>query len=146
VIHSNKPQLSYEISADHLHGISRADQIRTDTLTQLVQHWREPADRDAIIAALDELADIVHSPAREGELDAAVDQVEDVAAMDTAQIEVSVTDVRRLLAELSEVERVVGRFNPTGKGASLIKHPSHAATRRHLAVNPLPEQQDRRTA
>jgi hypothetical protein len=26
------------------------------------------------------------------------------------------------------------------RGASLIKHPSHAATRRHLAANPLPEQ------
>jgi hypothetical protein len=32
------------------------------------------------------------------------------------------------------------------RGASLIKHPSHAATRRHLKANPLPAQQDRRTA
>lgn len=31
------------------------------------------------------------------------------------------------------------------RGASLIKHPSHAATRRHLAENPLP-QQDRRAS
>jgi hypothetical protein len=30
------------------------------------------------------------------------------------------------------------------RGATLIKHPTHAATRRHLAANPLPEQQDRR--
>lgn len=30
------------------------------------------------------------------------------------------------------------------KGASLIKHPSHKATREHLAGNPLPVQQDRR--
>ncbi|MFD4257776.1 hypothetical protein ACFWR9_09090 [Streptomyces sp. NPDC058534] len=146
MIHSSKPQLSFETGATHLHGVLRADQIRTDTLTQLVQHWREPADRDAIIAALDELADVVHSPAREGELDAAVEQVEDVAAMDTAQIELPIPEVRRLLAELSEVARVVGRFNPAGKGASLIKHPSHAATRKHLVANPLPEQQDRRTA
>ena len=32
------------------------------------------------------------------------------------------------------------------RGASLIKHPSHAATRRHLKANPLPEQDGRRTA
>jgi len=32
------------------------------------------------------------------------------------------------------------------RGASEIKHPSHAATRRHLAANPLPEQRGRRTA
>ncbi|MFF4834046.1 hypothetical protein [Streptomyces sp. NPDC001315] len=32
------------------------------------------------------------------------------------------------------------------RGASLIKHPSHASTRRHLAANPLPEQDGRRTA
>ncbi|MFJ8785016.1 hypothetical protein [Streptomyces sp. NPDC102476] len=30
--------------------------------------------------------------------------------------------------------------------AQAIKHPSHAATRRHFAANPLPVQQDRRTA
>jgi len=32
------------------------------------------------------------------------------------------------------------------RGAALIKHPSHAATREHLREHPLPEQQDRRTA
>lgn len=32
------------------------------------------------------------------------------------------------------------------RGASLIKHPSHRATRDHLAANPLPEQQDRRAS
>jgi hypothetical protein len=32
------------------------------------------------------------------------------------------------------------------RGASLIKHPTHAATREHLRAHPLPEQQDRRTA
>jgi len=30
--------------------------------------------------------------------------------------------------------------------ASLIKHPTMRATRRHLAANPLPEQQDRRAS
>lgn len=32
------------------------------------------------------------------------------------------------------------------KGASEIKHPAMLPTRRHFAANPLPEQQDRRTA
>lgn len=32
------------------------------------------------------------------------------------------------------------------RGATLIKHPTHAATRKHLKANPLPEQQDRRSA
>jgi hypothetical protein len=32
------------------------------------------------------------------------------------------------------------------RGASLIKHPSHAATREHLREHPLPGQRDRRTA
>jgi hypothetical protein len=140
---STKPELSFDLGANHLHGVLRADQLRTDTLTQLVQHWGEEQSRDDIIAALDELAEIVCGVRREGELDAAVEQVEDVAGMDTAQVEVNAFDVRRLLAELTAVERVTSRFR---KGASEIKHPSMRATRRHLAANPLPEQQDRRTA
>lgn len=139
-IHSNKPDLSFEVGGTHLHGILRVDQIRTDTLMQLVQHWADPKARDEILDALDELADVVTHARREGELDAAVEQIEDAAGMDTAQVEVGAHDVRRLLAELSEVERVTGRFRNRGKGASLIKHPSHAATRKHLAANPLPGQ------
>lgn len=137
MIHSNKPDLSWEIGANHLHGVLRADQVRTDTLMQLVQHWGDPQSRDDIIDALDELAAIVAGVAREGELDAAVEQVEDVAGMDTAQVEVPIPDVRRLLAELAEVERVAGRF---GKGAGEIKHPTMRATRAHLKANPLPGQ------
>ena len=139
MIHSNKPDLSWELGANHLHGVLRADQIRTDTLVQLVQHWRDPDDRAAIIAALDELADVAHSVRREGELDAAIENVEDVAAMDTAQVEVDSHDVRRLLAEVTEVARIVGRF---AKGASDIKHPAMLPTRRHLKANPLPGQRE----
>lgn len=147
MIHSNKPDLSFEVGGNHLHGVLRADRIRTDTLMQLVQHWAsDEQSRDDIIDALDaldELAAIVSRPRSEGELDAAVEQIEDVAGMDTAQIEVGSRDVRRLLAEATEVARVVGRF---AKGASEIKHPAMLPTRRHLKANPLPEQQDRRTA
>lgn len=137
MIHSNKPDLSWEIGANHLHGVLRADQIRTDTLAQLVQHWADPTSRDDIIDALDELAAIVGGVAREGELDAAIEQVEDVAGMDTAQVEVDSHDVRRMLAEATEVARVVGRF---AKSASEIKHPTMRATRKRFAEHPLPGQ------
>lgn len=141
---STKPPLSFELGANHLHGVLRVDDIRRDTLMQLVQHWAgDPQSRDDIIDALDELAEIVTGPRREGELDAAIAQVEEGAGMDTAQVEVDIPNVRRLLAELVAVERVTSRFL---KGASEIKHPSMRATRKHLATNPLPEQQDRRAS
>ncbi|NEE06905.1 hypothetical protein G3M58_10655 [Streptomyces sp. SID7499] len=39
-------------------------------------------------------------------------------------------------------------YADTGRpwGARAIRHPSHAATRAHFAANPLPVQQDRRSA
>ena len=139
--HSSKPQQSVSLGANHLHAVARFDQIRVDTLTQLVAGWADEDTRDEIIAALDELAAVVQGARREGELDAAVEQVEDVAGMETAQVEVAIPDARRLLAEMTEVGRVLSRFNPQGsKSASEIKHPSHAATRKHLAKHPLPGQ------
>jgi hypothetical protein len=142
--HSAKPGLSFSLGANGLHGVLRVDQIRTDDLVQLVAGWGDEDTRDSVIAALDELAEVVTGVAREGELDAAIEQVEDVASMDTAQVEVRMSDVRRLLAELGEVARVLFRFGP--KGASEIRHPAMRATRVHLAKNPLPEQSDRRSA
>jgi hypothetical protein len=145
--HSSKPPLSFETGANHLHALLRVDDIRRDTFTQLVQHWGDEQSREDIIAALDELAEIVHSVRREGELDAAVEQVEDVSGMDTAHIEVGMFDVRRLLAELTAVERVTSRFNPqASEGASLIKHPTHAKTRAYLKAHPFPKQDGRRSA
>ncbi|MET9012265.1 hypothetical protein ABZX74_15305 [Streptomyces olivaceoviridis] len=110
--HSKKPSLSFSLGANHLHAVLRVDQIRNDTLIQLVQHWADPDSRDEILDALDELAAVVQGIAREGELDAAIEQVEDVAGMDTAQIEVPTLDARRLHDELSAVNRVLDRFNP----------------------------------
>lgn len=136
--HSSKPEQSVSLGANHLHGVLRVDAIRTDTLMSLVAGWADDDTRDDVIAALDELAAVVRGVAREGELDAAIEQVEGVASMDTAQVEVQIPDVRRLLAELAEVERVTSRFNQ--RGAALIKHPTHKATREHLREHPLPEQ------
>lgn len=129
--HSTNPPLSVTLGANHLHGVLRADQIRTDTFVQLVHHWGDPQSRDDIIAALDELADVVHSARREGALDAALEQVEDVAGMDTAHIEVDAFHVRRLLGELTAVERVTSRFL-TGA--------------RRLTGRLMPGQQDRRAS
>jgi hypothetical protein len=136
--------MSFNAGVNGLHGVARFDQIRLDTLVQLVAKWGEPGARDEVIDALDELAGIVHSVRREGELDAAIEQVEDVACMETAHIEIGKPDVRRLLAELAEVDRRLSKGRT--QGASLIKHPSHAATRKHLAEHPLPEQQGRRAS
>ncbi|MFG3276181.1 hypothetical protein [Streptomyces luteogriseus] len=112
MIHSSKPPLSVELGADHLHSVLRVDQIRTDTLVQLVTGWADDDTRDDVIAALDELAAVMQGPRREGELDAALEQIEDVAGMDSAQVEVSMTDTHRLHDELGAVERVLSRFNP----------------------------------
>jgi hypothetical protein len=140
--HSSKPGMSFSLGANHLHGVLRVDQIRTDDLVQLVAGWGDEDTRDDVIAALDELAEVVTGVAREGELDAAIEQVEDVSGMDTAQVEVRMSDVRRLLAELGEVARVLFRFG--SKGASEIKHPSTRKTRVHLAKDALQEKSDRR--
>jgi hypothetical protein len=110
--HSKKPGMSFSLGTNHLHGVARFDQIRNDTLIQLVQSWAEPKARDEILDALDELAAVVCGPRGEGELDAAIEQVEDASGMDTAQIEVSSSDARRLLDELTEVTRRLSRFNP----------------------------------
>ncbi|MFI9154553.1 hypothetical protein [Streptomyces sp. NPDC053367] len=110
MIHSSKPGLSFEVGANHLHGVLRVDAIRNDTLVQLVQHWGDPDARDEILDALDDLAAVVQGVSREGELDAAIEQVEDVAGMETAQVEVRGHDVTRLLAELTRVAQRVSRF------------------------------------
>ncbi|MFC7817623.1 hypothetical protein ACFUTR_23615 [Streptomyces sp. NPDC057367] len=111
---STNPQLSFTPRSDWLAGYLRGDQIRTDTLVQLVQHWADLDARDAVIEALDALAVVVQGAAREGELDAAVETVEDEASMDTARIEVDAFTVRRLATELEPLAGKLSRFNPQG--------------------------------
>ncbi|MFG3170630.1 hypothetical protein [Streptomyces sp. NPDC048200] len=144
---SSKPQLSFSIGANGLHGLLRADDLRLDTLIGLVATWDDPEAREDVINQLDALAEAVTSP-REGELDALVQQVEDAAGMDTSHIEVKMPDLIRLRDELNAViAGTAGRFNPAhSQGASDIRHPAMSKTRAYLKAQPLPEQQDRRTA
>lgn len=109
---STNPDLSFELRPDHLKGLLRVDQIRTDTLVQLVAGWGDPDTRDDVIARLDYLAEVVQGPRTEGELDAAIEEVEGVASMDTARIEIDGTTTRRLVTEAMRVADRLGRFNP----------------------------------
>lgn len=111
---STHPQLSVELRSDWLAGYLRVDQIRTDTLVQLVQGWADPDQRDEVIDALDRLAAVVQGIPREGELDAAVEDVEDAASMDTARVEIDAFTARRLSGELGTVTEKLCRFNPQG--------------------------------
>lgn len=144
---SSKPQLSFTTNGTQLHGLLRADRIRLDTLIGLVATWDDPDAREDVINQLDALAEAVTSP-REGELDALVQQVEDAAGMDDAQLDVAMPDLLRLRDELNAViAATAGRFNPQrSQSASDIRHPAMRATRAHLKAQPLPVQQDRRSA
>lgn len=99
----NSPELHVGLSADHLQGVLRADQIRRDTLTQLVQMWAEPGVREEVIAALDHLAEVVQSPREEGELEAAVEAVDDAACMEYPQLHMGREATRRLHRDVSGV-------------------------------------------
>lgn len=110
---STNPDLSFESRSDWLKGYLRADRIRTDTLVSLVAGWADPDTRDDVIEALDKLAAVVQGIAREGELDAAIEEIESVASMDTARIELDGRTAKRLFGELYRVTRRLNRFNPT---------------------------------
>lgn len=107
---STNPQLSFSLRSDWLQGVLRADQVRYDTLVQLVAGWGDEDTRDAVIEALDHLAEVVRSPRAEGVLDAAVDNVEGVAGMETAQVEVDQFTAVRLYGELGRLVKVLCRF------------------------------------
>lgn len=104
------PQLSARLSANGLECVLRADAIRYDTLVQLAQAWAEPGGRADIEDALDHLAHVLASPrAAEGEVDAAVQAVEDAACMDEPETR---TD-RRTAARLRRgIGAVIARLAP----------------------------------
>lgn len=110
---SASPQLSVYLRADWLASFLRADQIRTDTLIQLVAGWSDPDTRNTIIDALDALADIAQTPhPAEGAVDAAIEDVEAAAGMDLPQIPLDKTNAIRLHAELADATIKLSRFEP----------------------------------
>lgn len=107
---AQEPGLSVRVDATWLAGILRVDQIRHDTLVELVAHWGDGA-REEVIGSLDALAEAVQAP-RDGELDSLVSAVEDAAGMDDAETRIDLHTALRLRTELDGVIAKLGRFNP----------------------------------
>lgn len=105
------PQLSVRLRSDWLAGILRVDAIRQDTLIQLVQHWNsDPDSRDQVISALDELAEAVAHNACGDKILTHVECVEEAAAMEHAEEELSRDCINRLFRELGAVADTLNRF------------------------------------
>jgi len=105
------PDLSIRLRSDWLAGILRVDAIRRDTLIQLVQHWNsDPDSRDQVIAALDDLADAVTRQEHPDRLQDFCESVEEFAAMEHAEEELSRDCVNRLFRELGSVADTLNRF------------------------------------
>lgn len=110
------PGLSVRLRSNWLAGVLRVDSIRDDTLVQLVKHWGDPQARDEIIEALDSLAEAVQGNAHGDLIQARVEIIEDVAAMEYAEEELSRDCLNRLLRELGDVADTLNRFEK-------IEHP-----------------------
>lgn len=109
------PELSARLSANGLSCVLRADAIRRDTLLALAQAWTDGDGRADIEDALDHLADVLASPRSEdGELDAAVEAVEDACGeMGAAEIHIDRQAAARLRTGLGRVvARLFGRPAP----------------------------------
>lgn len=75
----------------------RADRIRRDTLTALAAALREDHDSE-LMNAIHALVDAVHSPhdTEGAEIDALVEDIEHLAGMDEAAVDLTDADVRQL--------------------------------------------------
>lgn len=76
----------------------RADRIRRDTLTQLAAALRTDDDSE-LRNALDALTDAMGHDVTDHEIDALVADIEDLARMDQAAMDLSPGDVRQIAAE-----------------------------------------------
>jgi hypothetical protein len=106
------PELSARLSADGLSCVLRADAIRRDTLLAMAATWNEDGGKYDLIDALDRLAAVVAGDPTEGELDAALDAVEDACGgMDAAEVHIdrrAAASLRRGLGAV--VARLSGRL------------------------------------
>ncbi|MDQ3030511.1 MAG: hypothetical protein M3R09_10910 [Actinomycetota bacterium] len=92
-------------------AVLRVDQIRHNTLTELVTHWDSNAAQKEILLSLDNLSEAV-TVSRDGEQDDLVQQVEDAAAMADAEVELDLANALRLRNQLDKVIATLARFNP----------------------------------
>lgn len=83
----------------------RADVIRRDTLTMLCAALREDPDND-VQNALDALTDAMGHDLRDVEIDALVGDIETAARMDTAQMDLTDSDVQQLATEAALAAQV----------------------------------------
>jgi hypothetical protein len=106
-----RADLTIGLRADRLTPYLRADQLRYDTLTTLAAAMAEDPDlRRDLIDRLDELGAVVSGRAREGETDALVGDVEDLAGMGRAEMDLVWADLRQLATESADA---VDRLKPT---------------------------------
>lgn len=108
---SKKPQLSINLNEDWTRGQLRVDAIRNHTLVQMAAAWCEPGGQDDIVAALDQLADVVSGDPSPEELDSAVEVLDDAGCETLPLAEIGLEDALRLRAELDAVITALARFN-----------------------------------
>lgn len=116
---SREPGLSIRLDATWLSGILRADQVRYDTIVSLATAWGTDEGREDVALQLDALAEAMQSP-REGELDQLVEAVEGAAAMDDAEVPLTLRNALRLRAELDVAIAVLARFNPAATARTVL--------------------------
>lgn len=81
----------------------RADRIQTDTLIQLARIIAEgDAGSVALLDALEDLGKLAEANRRDGEIDAALDDVASLARLDAAVMDLSAADVRQLATEAQD--------------------------------------------
>ncbi|MFI9235827.1 hypothetical protein [Streptomyces sp. NPDC053079] len=104
---SRKPGLSFSLRADGLCVVLRADQIRHDTITGLVQEWQELGAQDDVEGALEALAEVCRPGAdvHPAEVDALVEAVEGAACMGYAEMEIPFAEAVRLRDVLDQIIR-----------------------------------------
>ncbi|MCY0960811.1 hypothetical protein [Streptomyces sp. H27-H5] len=122
---STNPPLSFRLDGMWLKAFLRVDRIRHDTLVSLVSGWSDTEVRKDVTARLVALAEVMSSIRREGELDAAVEAVEDEASMHDAEIEIDLVDALRLRDELNVVIEKLARFNPAAARPDMLAKMPH---------------------
>ena len=98
-----RADLTIRLHSDGLSPYLRADAIRTDTLTTIAAAMAKDHEyRRELINLLDELGAVVTGRAREGEQDALIADIEAVADLDPAVVELTRDELRQLAREAAD--------------------------------------------